>query len=346
MKYLKLLLWPFSLLYGGIMLLRNYLYDTGMLRSTRFSLPVIAVGNLTVGGTGKTPHVEYLLRLLKGYPTATLSRGYKRKSKGFVLADHTASAATLGDEPFQYHRDFRGVTVAVSEDRVAGIAKLLKLKPELGVVVLDDAMQHRPVQPSLNILLTDYTRPFYKDLVLPAGILREPRQGANRADIVVVSKCPPALKLEEEQAIRQQISRYSRADAPVFFSSFSYGEPVPIGSAGSLSKRIILMTGIANAAPLVRYLEEQHYIIHRHLAFADHHHYTQKDLQLLQESLNEDQVESLSILTTRKDAVKLQEGELLEITHQLPLFYIPVEVAFLKNGEQFDAFVLQHVASF
>jgi tetraacyldisaccharide 4'-kinase len=280
--------------------------------------------------------VEYLLRLLQGYRTAALSRGYKRKSKGFVLADETASAASLGDEPFQYYRDFPGVTVAVSESRVAGIENLQKLRQELEVVVLDDAMQHRPVQPSLNILLTDYARLFYKDRVLPAGLLREPKQGARRADLIVVSKCPAGMGEEEQQAIVRQIGRYSRPAAPVFFSTFRYGTPVPIGSSRQVTNRVILLTGIANPSPLVRYLQEQAYT----------HPYTLHDLTELQKLVESEPSRSLSIITTRKDAVKLSDTGLQEITKQLPLFYVPIEVDFLKNGGLFDKLVLEHMASF
>lgn len=328
------------------MLLRNFLYDQNVLASKHFAIPVIAVGNLTVGGTGKTPHVEYLLRLLQDYQTATLSRGYKRKSKGFVLADETASAASLGDEPFQYYRDFPGVMVAVSESRVAGIENLQKLRQELEVVVLDDAMQHRPVQPSLNILLTDYSRLFYKDRVLPAGLLREPRQGARRADLIVVSKCPAGMGEEEQQAIRRQISRYSRPAVPVFFSTFRYGAPVPMGSSRQVTNRIILLTGIANPAPLVRYLQEQEYTLAHHMAYADHHPYTRHDLSELQKLVESEPSVSLSIVTTRKDAAKLADAGLQEITRQLPLFYVPIEVDFLRNHSMFDKLMLQHVASF
>ena len=346
MKYLKLLLWPFSLLYGGIILLRNFLYDQGLLASRRFAIPVFAVGNLTVGGTGKTPHVEYLLRLLQRYQTATLSRGYKRRSKGFVLADRSVSAEQLGDEPFQYYRDFPGVTVAVCESRVEGIATLQELRPELEVVVLDDAMQHRPVQPSLNILLTDYTRPFYRDLVLPAGLLREPRHGAARADVVIVSKCPQQLQEEEQQTIIKRIRRYSRATVPVFFSTFRYGSPVAMGSASHLTRRIVLLTGIANAAPLVAYLQEQHFTIVRHLAFPDHHQYRKEDLEQLQGIVAGEGEDTLCVVTTRKDAVKLMDDALLSLTQQLPLFYIPIEVQFLAQRDAFDRLILEHVEDF
>ncbi|MBD1396255.1 tetraacyldisaccharide 4'-kinase [Pontibacter sp. JH31] len=346
MRYFRLLLWPLSLLYGGVMQLRNMLYDRGVLDSKRYAIPVIAVGNLTVGGTGKTPHVEYLLRLLQTRQVAVLSRGYKRKSKGFVLADHKASAASLGDEPFQYHRDFPGVTVAVSESRVEGIDKLQRLRPDLDAVVLDDAMQHRPVQPSLMIMLTDFNRPFYKDHVLPAGLLREPRSGAKRADIIMVSKCPSNLSAKNRSDIEGRIRRYSQPGIPVFFTGFRYGRPVAIGNAGQISNKIILLTGIANDRPLVNYLEEQRYTIVKHLSFADHYAYTSEDLNRIQQLLQAEQKGNVSIVTTRKDAVKLTDSSLREIALRLPLFYIPIEVEFMDGEADFKSLIEQHLASF
>lgn len=342
-KYIKMLLWPFSLLYGGVMQVRNTLYDKAILSSERFAIPVIAVGNLTVGGTGKTPHVEYLLRLLHNYKVATLSRGYKRKTNGFILADGQATAASLGDEPYQYYRDFPGVTVAVSEGRVPGVQKLQVLVPEVEVVVLDDAMQHRPIQPSLNLLLTDYKRPFYNDFVLPAGLLREPRSGAARADAIIVSKCPAQLPLLRQQEIVAYIRKYSRRKTHVFFSAFKYGKPVALRQQVPLAKRLILLTGIANPEPLKVYLLKQGYEILQHIAFPDHHTYTVQDLQKLKAVLQADKYKNTSVLTTRKDAVKLAGSDLQELTQALPIFYIPIEVTFLDDKEKFDELILQHV---
>jgi tetraacyldisaccharide 4'-kinase len=346
MKYLQKLLWPFSLLYGGVTEVRNYLYDKGALPSRRFRLPVVAVGNLTVGGTGKTPHVEYLLRLLQVYKRATLSRGYKRQSKGFLLADARSTVAVLGDEPFQYHRDFPGVAVAVSEDRVAGIEQLLQRVPDLEVVVLDDAMQHRPVQPSLNILITDFNRPFYHDLVLPAGLLREPRHGASRADAVIVSKCPAQLMQEQQEEIQRRIRKYIAPATPVFFSTFIYGAPVRMGIAEAPGKQVVLMTGIANATPLRQYLSDKGYQVLQHLSYPDHHQYTLSDLQKVQLMLQSPEFAQATILTTRKDAVKLAGPALKDLTEQLPVFYIPIEVQLLDAQDKFDELVLQHVREF
>ncbi|MCC9138243.1 tetraacyldisaccharide 4'-kinase [Pontibacter silvestris] len=327
--------------------LRNFLYDKGLLESQGFNLPVIVVGNLTVGGTGKTPHVEYLLRLFNVYKSiATLSRGYKRNTRGFVLADVSATAATIGDEPFQYYQDHPNVHVAVCEDRVKGIEQLQHLFPELNLVILDDAMQHRPVQPSFNILITDYNRLFYKDYVMPAGLLREPRKGANRADAVVVSKCPPNMDKGEMQRIKDNICKYTKPDTPVFFSCFRYGLPVAVGAKAMLKKKAILVTGIANPAPLKSYLNVNGYTIFEQLSFSDHHQYTLQNIIKLQELLKNDKYKDAVILTTSKDAVKLTGPDLVESISRLPVFYVPIEVQFLQNAEAFDRLVLQHIQSF
>lgn len=341
-KYLKLLLWPFSQLYGGIMALRNYSYDKGLKRSHGFKLPVIAVGNLTVGGTGKTPHVEYLLRLLQQYKAATLSRGYMRKSKGYLLADENSTAEELGDEPFQYHQDFPGVAVAVSEKRVQGIERLLEQVPDLDLIVLDDAMQHRAVSASLNIMLTDYKRLFYQDFVLPAGLLREPKQGAARADIVIVSKCPADLPEEERDSIKHNIRKFTGPDKPIFFSTIRYGQPVPMGASRSLTHPVVLLAGIANPKPLKTYLQQQYKVV-REFIFPDHQQYTEQDLLKVKAFIEMHKSNEISILTTRKDAVKLTDGKLLDISRNLPLFYLPIEISFLEEGATFDKLILQHV---
>ena len=342
-KYLKLLLWPFSLLYGAVTGLRNLLYNKGILKSTAYDMPVLAVGNLTVGGTGKTPHVEYLLRLLHKYKLATLSRGYKRQTTGFILADATSTAAQLGDEPYQYHQDFAEVAVAVCEKRVEGVDRLKELVPSLEVVVLDDAMQHRAIQPSLMIMLTDYGRPFFKDLILPAGLLRESRHGAARADVVVVSKCPQGLSQIEREKYTSQISKYTLPGTPVFFSTFTYGTPVSIGAADQVHRSIVLLTGIANPEPMRDYLQQQGYTIVKVYTFPDHHTYATDDLIEVKDFVSKFKGKGISILTTSKDAVKLTASGIAAISKQLPLFYLPIEVSFQENAEKFDSIVSEHV---
>lgn len=342
-KYLKLLLWPFALLYGGITGFRNYLYDNGILKSTAFNLPVIAVGNLTVGGTGKTPHVEYLLRLLDKYKLATLSRGYKRKTSGFILADDSSTAAQLGDEPFQYHLDFPEVSVAVCEQRVEGVQKLTQLVPETETVVLDDAMQHRSIQPSLMIMLTDFGRPFFRDHILPAGLLRESRYGARRAEVVVVSKCPLQLTSTEMADYTSRIHKYTRPGTPVFYTAYKYAEPVSIAATENVSRQIILLTGIANPLPLQEYLLSDGYEIVKTYSYPDHHTYTVQDLLQVKAFMDNRKGHKVSIITTSKDAVKLMAEELVAITSELPVYYLPIKVSFLKDAALFDAIVTDHV---
>lgn len=345
MDKLKLLLWPFAALYGGVTALRNTAYNKGWFASRKFHVPVIAVGNLTVGGTGKTPHVEYLLRLLRSYTVATLSRGYKRSTSGYILADEQATAATIGDEPYQYHQDFPDVLVAVSEKRVVGVEELLKHNRTPEVIVLDDAMQHRAIQPSLNLLLTDYNRLFYKDHILPAGLLRESRTGARRADAIVVTKCPTTLHEGEMQHIVKNIHKYSRRTAPVFFTGFRYGQLRAIGSSTEISQHVVLITGIANAAPLVAYLKRHNFKIEKHLEYPDHYSYKPEDLTRLRQELQHAKHPAI-VLTTRKDAVKLLSAELQDEVKQLPVFYIPIEVYFMEGGDTFNELVLQHVRSY
>ncbi|KAA9346114.1 tetraacyldisaccharide 4'-kinase [Adhaeribacter soli] len=342
MKFLKWLLFPFAILYGWIMALRNLLYDRGIFKSEKFDLPVISVGNLTVGGTGKTPHVEFLLRLLGNKKKATLSRGYKRSTKGFVLANEEASAATIGDEPFQYYLDFPETTVTVCEKRAEGIIKIQELKPEAEVIILDDAFQHRAVTPTLNLLITDFFRRFDTDFMLPTGLLREPRCGAKRADAVLVSKCPENLAANEREAIKNSIRKYTKPGTPVFFTTYKYGSPVGFGKPVVPGKKIMLVTGIANPEPLIRYLLEQNYTIISHLNWPDHHHYTAADLEKIRNTL-EQLPEECSIFTTRKDAVKLMRPDFGFYVEKLPFFYLPIEVAFLADQPQFEQMVLSAV---
>lgn len=345
MKILKLALYPFAILYGWIMRLRNFLYDQGIFKSTSFNIPVIGVGNLTVGGTGKTPHVEFLLRLLKTCKTATLSRGYKRKSKGFLLAEPTVSAELLGDEPYQYFLDFPETKVAVCEKRVVGIEKLTALFPKTEVIILDDAFQHRAVMPKLNLLITDFYRRFDTDFMLPTGLLREPRSGAKRADAVIVSKCPENITEAQKNDLQNGIRKYTKSNTPVFFTTYKYGLPVNFGLKKSVTQNIILLTGIANAAPLLAYLKQENYSIIKHFAYPDHYNYKLADLEKIRASWQENQTSSgvCSIITTRKDAVKLVQPEFAHILQKLPIFYIPIEVEFLENKAAFEALILAAV---
>lgn len=340
MMILRIVLIPFALLYGIITSIRNKLYDLRIRPSVQFDIPVINVGNLTVGGTGKTPLIEHLIRLLgKQYALATLSRGYGRVTKGFRLAGKADDASTLGDEPYQFYRKFsETVVVSVGEDRAFAIPNILQTFPQTQAILLDDAYQHRRVLPSFNIMLTDFNRPFYTDLVLPAGRLRESRHGARRADVIIVTKCPADITEEKMIKVEHAIRRY--AEKPVFFSHIRYADPIPFGSAAELSREIILVTGLANAKPLQDHIRKTYKLIH-HVEFPDHHRYNKSDLEKIASILKAHP--EASVLTTEKDWVKLDHPDLHDNIRQLPIFYIPIEVEFIKNGEDFDAMILNAI---
>ena len=346
MHVLAFLLLPFSWLYAGIVAVRNWLYDVGWKKSESFSVPLVNVGNLRVGGTGKTPHVIWVVEelLRQGHRPAILSRGYGRRTRGPRLVSSADSAATVGDEPRQYFEHFapKNVPVAVAEARRLGVPLLLQAHPEISVVVLDDAYQHRAVRPTLNILLTEWARPFYKDFVLPAGRLRESRGGARRADVVIVTKCPvmPDVPAQEraQERVAAHIRPYSHPGAPVLFSTYAYGKPQALaGAAGgeeTFTDRSVsagpalLLTGIAQPGPLREYLESRGYVIQHHANFPDHHAFRPADLMALRAHWQP----GWPIFTTEKDATRLQAPELRAAWAGLPLYTIPVRVAFLGEG--------------
>ncbi|MDN5211548.1 tetraacyldisaccharide 4'-kinase [Fulvivirgaceae bacterium BMA12] len=341
MQLLALLLSPFTLIYYALTRFRNHLFDIGYKKSVQFDHMVIAVGNLSVGGTGKTPMVEYLIRLLgKEYKLATLSRGYGRKSKGFRMATETDDASSIGDEPFQFYWKYGSqVKVAVGEERALAIPEIIFNDPDNQIILLDDAYQHRTVTPDFNILLTNYNRPFYHDWVLPSGRLREPRKGAKRADMIVVTKCPTNLDMGEMQEIGTKIRKYAGADMPVFFSAVKYLDPKPAFQQRlplQFSENIYLLTGIANAKPLAQYIAATYKLLH-HKAFKDHHHYTPKDVKEVITHFKQFGERNKIILTTEKDIVKLMSESLKREIQQVPVFYLPIECYFLENGHIFDA---------
>ena len=341
MVILRILLLPFAALYNLITWLRNRLYDQGLRPSIKFEVPVIGIGNLAVGGTGKTPLAEYLIRLLaRDHKVATLSRGYGRTTKGFHIAGITDSADTLGDEPFQFYLKYGDkVTVAVGEERAYAIPNILQEHPDTQIILLDDAYQHRSVTPSLNILLSDYHRPFYNDLLLPAGRLRESRGGAERADVVVVTKCPSDMSDEEIIEIEKTVREYVMK--PVFFTHIRYGDPVAFADHGlKLSDKIVLVSGISNHKPFEHYAT-QNFTVLKQFNFKDHHSYTTSDIEKLNRFAKEHP--GASILTTEKDKVKLEAKEFERYNRSLPLFYLPIEIEFIKNGQDFDEIVLNSI---
>ncbi len=331
-QLLRKILIPLVPVYYVVTWMRNKMYDFGFIKSVSFDLPIICVGNLSVGGTGKTPMIEYLIELLKNdFKMATLSRGYKRKTKGFQLANSNSSAETLGDEPYQFYNKFQNsIQVAVDTDRVHGIQKILQPSNPPEIILLDDAFQHRKVKAGLNILLTTYENLYTNDFVLPTGNLREPKRGAHRAHIIVVTKCPSLLSELEKAEIIEQIKPDKHQS--VFFSNISYSS---ILKSCSNSKKLedlnefTLVTGIANPKPLVNFLKNKNQKF-EHLNFKDHHEFTKKDVSELSKKK--------FIITTEKDYVRLQIHEDLKDK----LYYLPIKMNLsddLKFNELIERFV-------
>lgn len=336
-------LYPVSFLYGTGVALRNKLFDWGYLRSKSFNVPVICIGNIAVGGTGKTPHTEYLIKLLHHqYRVAVLSRGYRRRSKGYLLSTPESDARSIGDEPFQIKSKFPEIRMAVDEDRCHGIEQLCKLQdPPVEVILLDDAFQHRYVKAGLNILLTDYHRLFCDDALLPAGLLREPERGKNRAQIVIVTKCPPDIKPIDFNIIAKRLNLFPYQ--LLFFSSFRYGnlQPVFPDVAGKAERklsslhahgRVLLVTGIASPATIVQELEKQTSHIDL-LAFDDHHNFSQRDVQLIRERFGKLTGEQRLIVTTEKDATRLVHHPAMDEELKKHLYVLPIEVEILQNQQ-------------
>ncbi len=328
-RWRKLLL-PFSWLYGAIVSIRNLLYDWGIFSSKTYKFPIVCIGNLTVGGTGKTPMTEYIAKLVGNkYRTAILSRGYKRATKGFVLADEKATVRSLGDEPFQYHSKLQQVIVAVDEDRRHGIERL-KLEKDVEVILLDDGFQHRKVQPSFLVLLTMYDDLYVDDSMLPAGNLRDSKSQANRADIVVVTKCPRELDKKRRDAIERRLQLTESQQ--LYFSTIVYSETIH-GQAAAIAlndfkaKPVTLVTGIAKPEPLLDYLKSQG-INFAHLKYPDHHNFTTKEIAFLKTQKN--------ILTTEKDYMRLSP-------HLEELYYLPIEVKILGCEDMFNKAILASV---
>lgn len=332
---LRLLLFPLSIIYDLITRTRNHLYNIGHKSSFTFDIPVISIGNLNAGGSGKTPMTEYIIRLLSHkHRLATLSRGYGRRTRGFRFANMKDNASTIGDEPYQMFLKFGAdVVVTVGEDRALAIPNILQEHNDIEAVLLDDAFQHRAVKPGFSILLTEYSEPFTRDYVLPAGNLRESRRGASRADVIVVTKCPSKPSMD---SMTSEIRRYA-GDKPVFYTTVRYGQLKSFGNLSSPTGKIILVTGIANPKPLSDHLMTQFEII-KSMTFADHHSYTEGDVNDIHYEAQ--QFSDVIILTTEKDMVRLRS---MPGVSAHPWFYIPIEVEFLKNGSEFDALVARQL---
>lgn len=345
------LLLPFSVLYGTLIYIRNTLYDAGILKSNRFSVPVISVGNLSVGGAGKTPHIEWLTELLKDYINiGILSRGYKRKTTGFRWVSYSDHASDTGDEPLQYKRKYRDeIVVAVSESRAFGIPMMIRQYPDLQTILLDDAFQHREVAPGLNILLTAFDHLYTRDYILPAGRLREWPSSAKRADIIIVSKCPEDHSRIDAPAIIRELRPLPQQK--VFFTYYQYDYPYHLSNPSYRIRLdqeldIILLSAIANTKYLLDYLENEAGSIHE-IEFTDHHAYSQNDIEFIAKVYNNRNTESKIILTTEKDATRLEPYKSFFIQHQIPVFILPVKVRFHFEGHtEFEKLVKDFLLEF
>ncbi|HKK42519.1 MAG TPA: tetraacyldisaccharide 4'-kinase [Bacteroidales bacterium] len=349
----NILLYPLSLLYGMITGIRNFLYDKEVLDSKEFDLPVICVGNITVGGTGKTPHTEYLVSLLirNNFRVATLSRGYKRKTRDFRIATQVSGVNDIGDEPLQIFRKFPGITVAVDRKRVNGITKILENDPGTDVIILDDGFQHRKIRPGVSILLTDFERLIVNDHMLPYGNLRESAFNMHRADIILVTKSPGDLSPIQRRLIVKEMDKAPYQN--LYFTTIVYKDPIPVFEevkdvpppltveSGDCS--IVLVTGIANPDPLKKYLDDKCRNI-THMNYADHHNYTEADLKGIINAWSSLKSPVKYIITTEKDAVRFREFSNIAESLKTAFYYIPVGIDFLNDDrKEFDNLIIDYV---
>lgn len=345
----KIPLLPLAWIYGLVVFLRNHLYDWGFLKSTNPSIHTICVGNLAVGGTGKTPHVDYLINLLKDeFKVATLSRGYKRKSHGFVLASDNSTSEDIGDEPLLYKTRYPQIYVAVDANRVKGVKKLTETDSSIDPVILDDAFQHRAIKCGLNIIISEYENIYYRDSLLPAGRLREGKSGMKRADIIVISKTPEKTTAVDIRNVLKDIKPYPHQQ--VFFSYLKYGELYSISNPSEkidtlndlFRFRLIVFTGIGNPQPMVTYLKEYSAGV-SHLPFADHHEYSISDINTIQKYYEGFEGGNKLIVTTEKDLMRLKLPALWDTVQRMNIFVLPVEVTFKDKTEEFNQIILKYV---
>jgi tetraacyldisaccharide 4'-kinase len=347
----SIFLYPVSLIYGLITSARNFLYDAEVLKSHEFNIPVICVGNLAVGGTGKTPHTEYLADLLrKSFIVAVLSRGYKRGTRGFRLAEANSSVNDIGDEPMQIHRKFPDVMVAVDGDRVSGVRTILIEKPQTGVIILDDGFQHRRITPGFSVLLTDFSRLMINDAMLPYGNLRENIHNMRRADVILITKSPENISPIQRRIIVKEIRKSPYQN--LYFTSLTYQDPLPVFEntgkgpilcSGKENTGIILVTGIANPKPLSEHLQKSSGEI-IHIAFGDHHRFSEKDIEKINGAWQNLKSERKYVITTEKDAARLREFTNIAEPFRSAFFYIPVGINFLNNDkDEFDNLIVDYV---
>ncbi len=355
----RFLLYPFALMYRVIVVIRNIMFDSGILRSKKFPIWTISVGNLSVGGTGKSPHIEYLIRLLGNLSsyknlhisperTAILSRGYGRSTSGFLLVNENSSAQEIGDEPMQMKMKFKDIMIAVDEKRARGITKLMEMNKDLNLVLLDDAFQHRYVQPSVSILLTNYYKPFYEDSMMPTGSLREPVGGYRRADIIIVTRTPHDILDVERKMIIKKIKPFPHQK--VFFSSVIYHEMTPVYDVAFFGKKVtkettvILLTGIANANDFRKHVQKQAREV-IHISYPDHHWYSLVEIMKVKDMFNNISSADKIILTTEKDAARLHQATITEQLEKLPVFYTPIQVK-IKEESEFEEILVRHLGSY
>lgn len=330
----RILLLPFSLLYGIGVSLRNFFYSNKLLKGVEFDLPTISVGNLSLGGAGKTPHIEYLIEMLKDYIfVATLSRGYKRKTRGFLIVRPNHTAEEVGDEPLQFRRKYNDIIVAVSESRTFAVPKIMMAQANTQVILLDDAFQHRSIKPGLNILLTEYDRPFTRDYLLPSGRLREWRSAYHRADVVIVSKCPPTLSEEQKIQMIDEIKPFPRQR--IYFSYYQYLNPYFFLKRDYVfplqdDLEVLLICAIANTSYLLNYLNEKVAAV-KALEYEDHHFFSEFDVSNLKNEFEKIDSKRKIILTTEKDAARLELHKEYIIKNKMPIYVLPVKVAFHFN---------------
>ena len=338
MNILKLLLLPFAFIYGFITSFRNFFYNVGIFKSYAFDIPIISIGNLCMGGTGKTPHCEFLIQnLYKQYNLVYLSRGYRRKSRGLQIIKIDDNSQKAGDEPLQIKRKFPHIVVAVSRNRVKGIQEILNNFPQTQIIILDDAFQHRSVRPAINILLTNFFHLYTKDNLFPIGSLRESRRGYKRADLIIVTKTAKIFPMMLKNIVEHEIKPLPYQK--LFFTYYKYSNFLPAISNNIYKKnpktsRILLFTGIADANPLVDHLKLNNYRV-EHISFPDHHIYSKNDIIRIIKTFENMIGTNKIILTTEKDLMRIRGNQEIEgILNQYPLYYILINVKFHFDEEQ------------
>lgn len=347
---MKILLYPISLLYYLVLLIRHKLYDWGILKSKSYNIPNICVGNLNLGGTGKTPHIEYLVRLLSDkYNVAVLSRGYGRDTKGYLLANENHTHHDIGDEPLQYLKKFNNIRIAVDENRCEGMNRLLQEENPPQIILLDDAYQHRKIKPGLNILLTDYYNLYKNDRLVPAGNLRDIKKAADRAKIVVVTKSPSVITSYYRRDVESILKL--KPHQKIFYSYIEYQEFQPLSKTSydidvKEAKTVLLVSGIANTYSLTDYLKRKYNTISK-IEYNDHHNFTEKDIDLIIKKYNDLIGKNKIIVTTEKDAMRLINSSLISKFDDIPVFTIPIKIKFHKeNGISFNDEILNYVKNY